>query len=159
MNLCITKKKNTLYTHSFCYIKLYNFNYFLIYKIYLFYLIQNLISLTIIILFIFQMRETKMKTKVNEKINKNNNNIIKKRKKRKKKIIINVKRRVTKKEVINSNMKEKSKKENLLNKEITKYKKNNTRPINKFLFFEKEYSVNEIKNCQISEFLLKTEDK
>ncbi|CRG98033.1 conserved Plasmodium protein, unknown function [Plasmodium gallinaceum] len=109
------------------------------------------------------MKREKIKNKINDKIDKidknNTNHIIKKKKKRKKKIIINVRRRIKKKEVINNDMKERSTKKNALNKEISKYKGNNMKSINKFVFFEKEYNLNEIENCQISEFLLKAEDK
>ncbi|KYO01229.1 hypothetical protein PGSY75_0706300 [Plasmodium gaboni] len=116
-----------------------------------------------------------MEEEKNEKLeNKLNGNDIKKRKKRKKKIIINVRKKsqrsslstsqndVEQNEFIEINNKnDKNKVNNERNnenksKDIKNDKKNNNiKNTKKIQFFDKQYNINEVEKCQISEFLLK----
>ncbi|SOV75024.1 conserved Plasmodium protein, unknown function [Plasmodium sp. gorilla clade G3] len=107
--------------------------------------------------------------------NKLSGNDIKKRKKRKKKIIINVRKKIQRaslstsqndveqNEFIEINHKKndknkvnnKSNNENKSNDIKDDKKKNNIKHTKKIQFFDKQYNINEVEKCQISEFLLK----
>ncbi|SPJ09559.1 conserved Plasmodium protein, unknown function [Plasmodium sp. DRC-Itaito] len=115
--------------------------------------------------------------------NKLNGNDIKKRKKRKKKIIINVRKKIQRaslstsqndveqNEFIEINHKKNHKnkvnnkrnnenksndiKNDIKNDKKNDKKNNNIKHTKKIQFFDKQYNINEVEKCQISEFLLK----